>query len=250
MSLKTEDKIEEAIEHVLNGVSVNNIRYADDTLLIANTLKGLQQLLNRTTVVSEEYGLKLNVAKTKYMVIRKNVIPNVDGLHINNSPLETVQQIKYIGSTVNEKWDHSAEIGLRIEIARGAFQRIRPLQSGHNLSLELRLRLVRCYVFTVMLYGMEAWTLTEATTNKVQAFEIRVYRKILRICWMDKVTNDEVLRRIKKNIELINTIKIRKLSYFGNIIRNPKYQFLQLVIQRKIAVVNKTMIVNMIANIR
>ena len=93
-------------------------------------------------------------------------------------------------------------------------------------------------------------------------------------------TNDEVLRRLKKNTELINTIKIRKLSYFGHIIRNPKYQFLQLVIQGKIAghrgpgrrrtswlknlrawfgktslelfraAVNKAMIVNMIANIR
>ena len=265
---------------VLNGVSVNNIRYADDTLLIANTLKGLQQLLNRTTVVSEEYGLKLNVAKTKYMVIKKNTIPNVDRLYINNSPLETVQKIKYLGSTVNEKWDHSAEIRQRIEIARGAFQRMRPLLSGHNLSQELRLRLVWCYVFSVLLYGMEAWTLTEATINKVQAFEMWVYRRILRISWMDKVTNDEVLRRIKKNTELINTIKIRKLSYFGHIMCNPKYQFLQLVIQGKIAghrgpgrrrtswlknlrqwfgktslelfraAVNKAMIVNMIANIR
>ena len=68
---------------MFNGVSVNNIRYADDTLLIPNTLKGLQQLLNRTTVVSEEYGLKLNVAKTKYMVIRKNTIPNVDRRVVN-----------------------------------------------------------------------------------------------------------------------------------------------------------------------
>ena len=60
-------------------------------------------------------------AKTKYMVIRKNTIPNVDGLYINNSPLETVQQIKYLASTVHEKWDHSDEIRQRIEIARGDF---------------------------------------------------------------------------------------------------------------------------------
>ena len=65
----------------------------------------------------------VNVAKTKYMVIRKNTIPNVDRLYINNSPLETVEKIKYLGSTVNEKWDHSAEIRQRIEIARDAFQR-------------------------------------------------------------------------------------------------------------------------------
>ena len=66
--------------------------------------------------MSEEYGLKLNVAKTKYMVIRKNTMPNVDGLYINDSPLETVQQIKYPGNTVNEKWDHSAEIMQLINI--------------------------------------------------------------------------------------------------------------------------------------
>ena len=67
------------------------------------------------------------------------------------------------------------------------FNELAPLLSGHNLSLELRLRLVRCYVFSVLLYGMEAWT--ETTTNKVQAFEMWVYRRIPRV---DKVTNDEV----------------------------------------------------------
>ena len=88
------------------------------------------------------------------------------------------------------------------------------------------------------MYGMEAWTLTKVLKvleKKIEAFEMWIYRRLLKISWVDQVTNDEVLRRVGKNRVLLLNIKKRKLEYFGHVMRNPeKYQILQLAMQGKI----------------
>lgn len=157
--------------------------------------------------------------------------------------------------------------------------RMKNILCSHNLTLALRIRMVRCYIFPVLLYGMEAWTLTEAMLGRIQAFEMWVYRRMLRISWVEKVRNEEVVRRMGKDLELVVEIKRRKLEYFGHIMRHPeKYEILHLIMEGKIAskrgpggrrtswlknlrkwygktslelfrvAVNKTMICNMIAN--
>lgn len=106
---------------------------------------------------------------------------------------------------------------------------------SHDLTLDTKIRLLRCYVFAVLLYGVESWTLTKETTNRLEAFELWLYRRILKIPWTDKVTNNEVMRRMQKNKELINTVKCRKLQYLGHIMRNPsRYKLLQQILQGKI----------------
>ena len=75
------------------------------------------------------------------------------------------------------------------------------------------MRLLRCYVFSELFYGVESWTLTEATTKKLESFEMWLYRRILTILWTAHITNVEVLRKMKKERELINTVKIRTVSY-------------------------------------
>uniref|UniRef100_A0A8D8Q737 Uncharacterized protein n=2 Tax=Cacopsylla melanoneura TaxID=428564 RepID=A0A8D8Q737_9HEMI len=152
---------------------------------------------------------------------------------------------------------------------------------SHDLHLDIKIRLLRCYVFSVLFYGVEAWTLTEASAKKIEAFEMWLYRRILRVSWKDKVTNKEILRRMNKELEVLYIIKVRKLQYLGHIMRNEnRYQLLQKIIQGKVygkrgvgrrriswlknlrtwfnqtttqlfrAAVNKIVIANMIANIR
>jgi len=88
----------------------------------------------------------------------------------------------------------------------------------------------------VLLYGMERWTLKVSTMNKLQAFEMWVCRRVLlRIPWTARRTNDEVLRIINKDRELLDTIKRRKTAYLGHVICEERYQFLQLIIGEKIA---------------
>ena len=105
---------------------------------------------------------------------------------------------------------------------------------NRNLSLELRLRLVECFVFPIVLYGMEGWTLTQSLENNIEAFEMWIYRQMLRISWRDHVTNLEVLQRANTSAHLLTSIKERKLLYFAHVMRNEKYRLLHLIIQGKI----------------
>jgi hypothetical protein len=190
-------------------------------------------LFRETYLKVSKYGLNLNVKKTKVMIVSKNPSANLR-ISVNGAGLERVQSYKYLGCMVNERWDHSQEIKCRIEQARGVFIKMQDILTNKDLSLDLKMRIVRCYVFPVLLYGMEAWTLTNATERRLQAFELWVYRKILKIHWTDRVQNEVVLRRMKKGLELLDNIKTRKLQYFGHIMRGEKYRLLQLIIQGKI----------------
>ena len=218
----------------VNGELINNIRYADDTVLLADSLEGLQELVNRVTHASKQYGLELNIKKTKYMVISK--LPDHNGvLYCANEPIERVASFTYLGSNINDSWDHSREIKCRIEKARAMFTQMKHLLCCRDLSMTLKKRMIKSYIFSILLYGVEAWTLTEAIEKRIQSFETWIYRRILRISWTDRITNEEVLRRMNCQPVLMHTIKQRKLEYLGHIMRNPvKYRMLQLFLQGKV----------------
>ncbi|CAG9827726.1 unnamed protein product [Diabrotica balteata] len=106
------------------------------------------------------------------------------------------------------------------------------LKQIHNLSLDTKVRMLRCYVFSVLFYGVESCTLNEDMYRKLEAFEIWLYRRILKIPWADPVTNEEGLRRMNKNQKVLTTIKSRK---FGHIMRNEsRYALLQAILHGKI----------------
>ena len=84
------------------------------------------------------------------------------------------------------------------------------------------------------MYGVEAWTITDATEKRLASFEMWCYRRMWKISWTQHVTNKETLRRMKKETEILNTIKERKMSYFGHILRGDKYELMRLVVQGKV----------------
>lgn len=94
------------------------------------------------------------------------------------------------------------------------------------------------YIWSILLYCAESWTLKMAEMKKLESLEMWVYRRILKISCTDHVTNKDILRRLDKNRELLTTIKRRKTAYFGHIMRGSKYQLLQLIIEGKIEGIN------------
>lgn len=217
----------------VNGIPINNIRYADDTAIITETLEDLQRIMNKVTQTSAEYGVTLNTKKTKFMVVTKRNIGDAN-LYIQNERIERVNKYKYLGTIVNDKNEYTKEIIVRIEKARSAFVNMKKVFCSRDLSLKLRTRLVKCYIYSILLYGMEAWTVNKYCMNKIDAFEMWIYRRILKISWTHRVSNVEVLRRMNKEKEITLNIKQRKLQYFGHIMRGQKYQLLQVIMQGKI----------------
>lgn len=130
---------------------------------------------------------------------------------------------------MTEAWESEIEVKTRIEIARASFNKM----SNKDISLHLRSRMLQCYVWPVVIYGCEAWTLKEATIKKLDAFEMWCYRRMLRISWVHRVTNKEVLRRAKRSRELTLTIK-KKISYLGHVLRHERYRLLQVIMMGKV----------------
>ena len=233
----SEEAIQNALSEVtagikVNGQIVNNLRFADDTLLLAGSLEELQFLIDRVVVGSEKSGLTLNIKKTCFMVISKE--KSQGNLIINGEVIQRVHKCRYLGTIFSDSSDCSQEIKARIGQARSAFNQMRNVLCNRDLRLTLRIRLLKCYVFSVLFYGMEAWTLKQDTIKRLEAFEMWAYRRILRVSWMKKVTNLEILRRIDKWKEIINTEKICKLQYLGHIMRGERYHLLQEILQGKI----------------
>lgn len=239
-NIYSEAIFQEALEDIekgikVNGVWINNIRYADDAVLVSDNIPDLQQLVTVVGEGSKSMGLNINTAKTKFMVISRNLNAfENSSITFNTKPIERVNKFKYLGAWLFEDWTSDMEVKCRIEQARQAFLKFRKVLTCSDFDLELRLRFTKCYVWSVLLYGVEGWTLKISAINKLEAFEMWLYRRILKIPWTAKMTNEEVLTRVNRERQLFETIKKRKTAYLGHIMRNEKYQFLQLMIEGKI----------------
>ncbi|CAH2210915.1 jg7570 [Pararge aegeria aegeria] len=106
---------------------------------------------------------------------------------------------------------------------------------NRRLKIPLRIRLLHCYIWPILLYGCEAWTIKEDLRKRIEAFEMWTFRRMLAISWTLKVSNEEVLRRVNQRRELLHTIKIRKVAYLGHVLRHERYELLQLIMMGKVA---------------
>jgi hypothetical protein len=87
------------------------------------------------------------------------------------------------------------------------------------LDLSLRKKLVRCYIWSIALYGAETWTLRKLDEKYLENFEMRCWRRMEKISWTDRVRNEEVLHRVKEERNIVNRIKRRKTNWIGHILR-------------------------------
>ena len=193
-------------------------------MLLAETKEDLQHILNEVNNAGKRYGMKMNATKTKSMVVSRKIETPQIKINIDGAEIEQVQQFKYLGQTITDDGRCDAEIIKRIEIARGTFNSLKGILLSSNICLNTKKRIIKCYVWSTLLYGCETWTVTQTHINKLQAFEMWLYRKLKRISWTDKVTNEEVLRRVNAKRQVIPTIKMRKTAYFGHMIRRDDIQ--------------------------
>ena len=203
----------------IGGYNINNIRYADDTTLIADSEENLQDLLDTVVNKSEEKGLSINIKKTECMVMSKKKDTPVCNLFIHGKQVKQVNSFKYLGSTVTSDGKSDCDIKKRIAIAKDSFSKMSSILKNGKLAMKTRLRVLNCYVFSVLKYGSECWTISKAMENRLQAAELWFYRRMLRLRWTDRVTNVEVLRRIGQSTLLLKTIRQQQLKFLCHIMR-------------------------------
>ena len=212
----------------VNGENINNIRYADDTALIAGSQEDLQKLLNTVVAESERMGLSLNVKKTECMVVSKKSVIPICKIKSQGEEIKQVEKFKYLGYVLTSDGRCDTEIKKRIAIAKDSFSKMKPILSNLNITMDTKLRLLKAYVWSTLLYGCESWTISESVNKKLEAAEMWFLRRMLRISWKEKKSNETVLQQSGIRRSLIKTIRRRQLEFLGHINRGRGLEHLAL----------------------
>ena len=155
-------RLEESNDGVtINGACINNIRYVDDTALIADSEEGLQRFLDLVLDAYSDEGLEINCKKTFCMVVSKERQPPTCNLICNGTGIEQVNYFNYLGSMLTSYGRCDKEIRRRIGMAKTSFNQMSPVLKDRKLSILLKVRLLKCFIWSVLLYGCESWTLSQ-----------------------------------------------------------------------------------------
>jgi len=171
-------------------------------------------MIDKLIEIGRCYGMELNVEKTKVMRISRR--PSPVKIMIIQKQLENVESFKYLGSILTNDGRCTCEIKCRIAMAKAAFNQKRTLSTS-TLDLELRKKLVKCYVWSIALYGAKTWTLRTVDQKHLESSEMWCWRRIEKISWTDHVRNEDVLVRVKEQRNILHEMRKRKANWIGHI---------------------------------
>ena len=201
----------------IGGHELPELRYADDTVLLSTTPTGLEELINDVKEHSEKQNLYLNAKKTKIMKTDKS--KQCPEIKVNNDTLEVVNEFQYLGTKLTHNGNINNEIKGRCAMAFQKLKKMKKLWQGTSKST--RVKLLRTCIFPIATYGSEAWTMNRNAEKAIASFEMKCYRNILKIAWMEKRTNESILNELSiEKSWLLNTVKKKRLAYFGHIKRH------------------------------
>ena len=194
--------------------NINNLRYADDTILMAEHEEELKSLLMKVKVESEKVGLKLNIQKTKIMAFGPITSWEIDG-----ETVETVSDFIFWGSKITADGDCSHEIKRCLLLVRKVMTNLDSIFKSRDITLPTKVRLIKAMVFPVVMYGCESWTVKKAEWRRIDAFELWCWRRLLGVPWTARRSNQSILKEISPGISLEGMTLKLKLQYFGHLMR-------------------------------
>ena len=189
-------------------------------VLVGGSMEELQDIVSRVHEASSQAGLYLNTIKTKVMkTIRVPVRNEQDCILVNRQDIENEKNFVYLGAMITENYDDSKEIRRRIAIAKNAMISLEKVWKDRANSISTKKRLLKSLVFNIATYGSEFWVLKTTDKMKINSLELWCYRRLLRIKWIDKKTNEYVLSTSGTSKRLLTTIVKRKMAFVGHVFR-------------------------------
>ena len=193
--------------------NINNLRYADDTTLMAESEEELKSLLMKVKEESEKVGLKLSIQKTKIMASGPITSWQIDG-----ETMETLlRDFIFLGSKITADGDCSHEIKRHLLLGRKVLNNLDSIQKSRNSTLPTKVHLVKATVFPVVMYGCEGWTIKKTERWRINAFELWCWTRLLRVLWTARTSNQSVLKEISPEYALKGLMLKLKLQYFGHL---------------------------------
>ena len=160
--------------------NISNLRYADDTTLMTESEEE-----------SEKVGLNFNIQKTKIMAYGLITSWQIDG-----EIVETVADFLSLGSKITADGDCSQEIKRRLLLGRKVMTNLDSILKTRDITFSTKVRLVKAMVFPVVMYGYEGWTIKKAEQQRIDAFELWCWRRLLRVPWTARRSNQSILKEI------------------------------------------------------
>ena len=195
------------------GRNINNLRYADDTTLMAES-EELKGLLMKVKEESEKVGLKFDIQKTKIMASSPITSWQIDG-----ETLETVADFIFLGSKITADGNCSHEIKRRLLLGRKVMTNLDSILKSRDITLSTKVHVVKPMVFPVVIYGCENWTIKKAEHQRIDAFELWCWQRLLRVPWTARRSNQPILKEISPGCSLEGLMLKLKLQYFGHLMQ-------------------------------
>ena len=176
---------------------------------MAESEEELKSLLMKVKDESEKVGLKLSIQKTKILASGSINSWQIDG--------EAVSDFIFWGSKITADGDCSHEIKRRLLFGRKVMTNLDSILKSRDITLPTKVRLVKAMVFQVVMYGCESWTVKKAERQRIDAFELWCWRRLLRVPWIARRSNQSILKEISPGISLEGMMLKLKLQYFGHL---------------------------------
>ena len=189
--------------------NINNLRYPDDTTLMAESEEELKSLLMKVKEESEKVDLKLNIQKMKIMASGPIISWEIDG--------ETVSDFIFLGSKITTDGDCSHEIKRRLLLGWKVVTNLDSIFKSRDITLPAKVHLVKAIVSPVVLYGCESWTVKKAECRRIDAFELWCWRRLLGVPWTAGIFSQSILKEISPGCSLEGLMLKLKFQYFGHL---------------------------------
>ena len=172
------------------GRNINNLRYSDDTSLMAESKEELKSLLLKVKEESEKLGLKLNIPKTHVMASW-----SLHGKQMRKQ-WTTLRDFILGGSEITTDGNCSHEIKRHLLLRRKAMTNLHSISKSRDITLPTKVCLAKAMVFPVVMYGCESWTIKKAEHGRIVAFELWCWIRLLRVPWTARRSNQSILKEI------------------------------------------------------
>ena len=174
----------------------------------------LKSLLMRVKEESEKVGLNLSIQKTKIMVSGPITLWQTD-----RETLETATDFISLGSKTTADGDCSHEIKRCLLLGRKVMTNLDSIFKSRDMTLPTKIHLVKAMVFPVVMYGCDSWTIKKAECRRIDAFELWCWRRLLRVPWTVRISNQSILKVISPEYSLEGLMLKPNLQYFGHLMQ-------------------------------
>jgi len=196
---------------------LEDLDYADDIALRAHRHQDMEAKTNTLATTAGKLGLKINIKKTRHLMMsgRTN-----ESIMVNGELVEEVDHFTHLGSKVSTSGDREEEILVRISKASQAFALLRGTWSSKNIRQKIKIRFFKSNVLSTLLYRADSWNMTKTISHKLEVFQNKCLRRILRIYWPQTISNYELRRRTGTK-PIKQQVRRKRLKWIGHVLRMP-----------------------------